>query len=186
MGGISWGLQWGTNCCWWSWFYRVSCCSIQLQLSLFRTNEYYDLWPISVRQKVDGFFAYPNSSRCGRIQWTARGQTPRKKLDSVLLKSNAGPSSLKGASGDTHVIDPDPQPLCALKGGWADGAESEPRTQQQPTPVPKVVGRPLPIIVTASINLLKFQEEVKPIMKNTFDFRTTRNGIKVVTKDTVD
>jgi len=39
----------------------------------------------------------------------------------------------------------------------ADEAKSEPRTQQQLTPVLKVVGRPPPIIVTASVNLLKFQ-----------------------------
>jgi hypothetical protein len=68
----------------------------------------------------------------------------------------------------------------------ADGAESEPHTQQQPTPVPKTVGRPRPIIVTASINFLKFQGKFKPLMKNTFEFRTTRNGIKMVRKDMAD
>jgi hypothetical protein len=65
-----------------------------------------------------------------------------------------------------------------------DGAESEPRTQQYPTPVPKVVLRPPPIIVTASINL--FKGKLKPLMKNSFEFRTTSNAIKVVTKDMTD
>jgi len=43
----------------------------------------------------------------------------------------------------------------------ADGAESEPRTQQQPTPVPKAVGRPPPFIFTASIKLLKISRRIK-------------------------
>jgi hypothetical protein len=37
-----------------------------------------------------------------------------------------------------------------------------------------------------SLHLLEFQGELKPIIKGTFKFRTTRNGIKVVTKDMAD
>jgi hypothetical protein len=33
---------------------------------------------------------------------------------------------------------------------------------------------------------MKFQGELKPLIKGTFEFRTTRNGIKVVTKDMAD
>jgi hypothetical protein len=58
--------------------------------------------------------------------------------------------------------------------------------QQVSTSVPKAAGRPPPVIVTMSLNLLKFQGELKSIMKGTFEFRTTRNGIKVVTKGMAD
>jgi hypothetical protein len=43
-----------------------------------------------------------------------------------------------------------------------------------------------PVTIRVSLNLLNFQGELKPIIKDTFEFRTTRNGIKVVTKDTAN
>jgi len=52
----------------------------------------------------------------------------------------------------------------------------------QTTSMPKVVGRPPPIIITVLLNLMKFQGGLKPIVKGMFEFRATRNGIKVVTK----
>jgi hypothetical protein len=52
----------------------------------------------------------------------------------------------------------------------ADGADPKPLTQQQPNPVPKGIGRPPPIILTALINLLKFQGGLKPLLKSTFEF----------------
>jgi len=61
----------------------------------------------------------------------------------------------------------------------------EPCTQQQPTPVPKAVGGPPSIIITP-LNLLKFQGALEPFMRVTSEFRTTRNGIKVVKKHIVD
>jgi hypothetical protein len=55
--------------------------------------------------------------------------------------------------------------------------------QRESTSVPKAAGMPAPVISTMSLNLLKFQGELKPIIKGAFKFRTTRNGIKVVTTD---
>jgi hypothetical protein len=60
------------------------------------------------------------------------------------------------------------------------GPDSEPLTQQQPNPVPKERGRSPPIILTASIN------ELKALLKSTLEFRSIRDGIKVVTKDMAD
>jgi len=59
-------------------------------------------------------------------------------------------------------------------------------SSQQPTAVSNEVGRTPPVIITTSINLLKFQRELKSLMKGTFEFRTTRDGIMTVTKDMAD
>jgi hypothetical protein len=64
-------------------------------------------------------------------------------------------------------------------------ADSEPliqQQQQQPNQCQK--GRKATSrILTASINLLKLQMELKPILNCTFEFRITRNVINVVTKE---
>jgi hypothetical protein len=47
--------------------------------------------------------------------------------------------------------------------------------------------KPPPINLTTSLNLLKFQAEVKAITKdNFFEFRNTKNGIRVVGKGMAD
>jgi hypothetical protein len=43
-----------------------------------------------------------------------------------------------------------------------------------------------PIIITATINLLKFQAEIKAISKGNFQLRNDRNGVKVITREMVD
>jgi hypothetical protein len=58
--------------------------------------------------------------------------------------------------------------------------------QQLATFVPKAAGRPPPVIITVSLNLLKFQGELKTMIKGTFELRTTRNRMQVVTKDMAD
>jgi len=55
--------------------------------------------------------------------------------------------------------------------------------QQESISVLQAAGRPPSIIITVSLNLLKFQGEMKPIIKGMFKFQTTRNSIKVSTKD---
>jgi hypothetical protein len=67
-----------------------------------------------------------------------------------------------------------------------DGAESELPTKQQQNPVPKGTERPPPIILITSVNLLKFRAEIKAIMKGSFEFRTSRNVISVVTREMTD
>jgi hypothetical protein len=47
-------------------------------------------------------------------------------------------------------------------------------------------GRLRPINITAAINLLKFQAEVKAITNGSFEFWNTRNGTRVVTKRMAD
>jgi len=55
-------------------------------------------------------------------------------------------------------------------------------TQQQKNAA-KGTLRPPPIILTTTVNVLKFQAEVKAITRGSFEFHNTRNGIRVVTKE---
>jgi hypothetical protein len=56
----------------------------------------------------------------------------------------------------------------------------------EPTPVeiPEVKsGRPPPIILTSTVNLIHLQKQVKSLVQQYFEFRTTRNGTKIITRD---
>jgi hypothetical protein len=52
--------------------------------------------------------------------------------------------------------------------------------EQQTITMAKAVGIPPPVIVTVSLYLLKFQRELKPIMKGKFEFRVNRKGINLL------
>jgi hypothetical protein len=47
-------------------------------------------------------------------------------------------------------------------------------------------GRPPPIILTAATNLLQLQKKLGAFDKGSFEFRNTRNGTRVVTKELSD
>jgi hypothetical protein len=47
-------------------------------------------------------------------------------------------------------------------------------------------GRPPPIVLTSTVNLTQLQKQLKGLAKDNFEFRSTRNGTRVVTKDMVD
>jgi hypothetical protein len=47
-------------------------------------------------------------------------------------------------------------------------------------------GRPPPIVLTSSSNLMQLQKQLKGVAKDTFEFRSTKNGTRVVTKSMVD
>jgi hypothetical protein len=63
--------------------------------------------------------------------------------------------------------------------------ETDPSTQQQQQTA-KGAGRPPPIVLTSSVNLIKLERDIKSIAKNKYEFRTTRNGIRVMTKEMAD
>jgi hypothetical protein len=52
--------------------------------------------------------------------------------------------------------------------------------------VPGKTGRPPPIILTSQTNLSQLQKQLKNVVKGDFEFRSTRNGTRVVTKDMAD
>jgi hypothetical protein len=52
--------------------------------------------------------------------------------------------------------------------------------------VPVKSSRPPPVVLTAAANLIQLQKQLKGVAKQHFEFRNTRNGTRVVTKDMVD
>jgi hypothetical protein len=63
-----------------------------------------------------------------------------------------------------------------------------PVTVSNPTEAtaPEKLGQPLPIMLTSAANLIQLQKQLKGVAKQNFEFRSTRNGTRVVTKDMVD
>jgi hypothetical protein len=47
-------------------------------------------------------------------------------------------------------------------------------------------GRPPPIILTSAMNLLQFQKSIKGIVKGSFEFRSTKHGTRVLTREMAD
>jgi hypothetical protein len=52
--------------------------------------------------------------------------------------------------------------------------------------VPWKTGRPPPITLTSQTNLIQLQKQLKNVVKGDFEFRSTRNGIRFVTKGMAD
>jgi hypothetical protein len=65
----------------------------------------------------------------------------------------------------------------------ADAADAEATTHEA---VPGKAGRPPSIILTAKINLIQLQKQLKDVVKADFEFRNTRNGTRVITKGVAD
>jgi len=125
-----------------------------------------------------------------------REQRRRMRLsssDAERARSAKKPGSPPAAERDTSVAHPAVPtrkffiPFRALEVDTTAGdrAESEPHTQPQQA-APVGTGRPSPIILTSSINLLKFQGDLATIAKGSFEFRISRNGIRLVTKEMAD
>jgi hypothetical protein len=62
-------------------------------------------------------------------------------------------------------------------------AASESSATERP---PDKAGRPPPIALTTAANLIQLQKQIKTVTKQSFEFRTTRNGTRVITRDMVD
>jgi hypothetical protein len=52
--------------------------------------------------------------------------------------------------------------------------------------VPGKTGRPPPIVLTSATNLIQLQRQLKGVVKDNFEFRSTRNGIRTITKTIAD
>jgi hypothetical protein len=57
--------------------------------------------------------------------------------------------------------------------------------QQDEAPTGKT-GRPPPIVITATTNLLQLQKIIRGVVKENFEFRNTRNGTRVLTQTLTD
>jgi hypothetical protein len=60
----------------------------------------------------------------------------------------------------------------------ASGTEESPQEEE----TPGKTGRPSPIVITATVNLLQLQKLIKTVVKENFVFRNTRNGTRVISK----
>jgi hypothetical protein len=52
--------------------------------------------------------------------------------------------------------------------------------------VPAKTCRPPPIILTSPTNFIQLKKQLKNVVKEDFEFRNTRNGIKVITRGMAD
>jgi hypothetical protein len=48
--------------------------------------------------------------------------------------------------------------------------------------VPGKTGRPPPVVLTSATNLIQLQKQLKGVVKDNFEFRSTRNGNRAITK----
>jgi hypothetical protein len=51
---------------------------------------------------------------------------------------------------------------------------------------PAKTGRPPPKILTSAVNLILLQKQLKGVVSENFEFRSTRNGIRVITRSMAD
>jgi hypothetical protein len=65
---------------------------------------------------------------------------------------------------------------------YASGTEANSNEEA----VPGKTGRPPPIMLTSTTNLIQLQKELKIVVKENFEFRSTRNGTRVITRSTAD
>jgi hypothetical protein len=59
--------------------------------------------------------------------------------------------------------------------------DSYPEQQQQKATYTKA-GKPPPIVLTSAINLILFRYQLKGTVKDNFEFRSTRNRIRIDTR----
>jgi hypothetical protein len=52
--------------------------------------------------------------------------------------------------------------------------------------VPGKTGRPPPIVLTSTANLIQLQKQLQIVVKENFEFRSTRNGTRVITRSMAD
>jgi hypothetical protein len=65
----------------------------------------------------------------------------------------------------------------------AEGEDAAEEQQQAPS---RVAGRPPPIVLRTAANLILLQKQLKGLVKGNFEFRSTRNGTRVITKEMAD
>jgi hypothetical protein len=51
---------------------------------------------------------------------------------------------------------------------------------------PAKTGRPLPRVLTSAVNLILLQKQLKGVVSENFEFRSTRNGTRVITRSMAD
>jgi hypothetical protein len=65
-----------------------------------------------------------------------------------------------------------------------DSSRSEATSNEEA--VPGKTGRPPPIILTSTTNLIPLQKQLRSVVKQDVEFRSTRNGTRVITRSMAD
>jgi hypothetical protein len=65
-------------------------------------------------------------------------------------------------------------------------ALNELKTMPQEEEVLGKTGRPPPVVLTSATNLIQLQKQLKGVLKDNFEFRSTRNGTRAITKSMAD
>jgi hypothetical protein len=72
-----------------------------------------------------------------------------------------------------------------FEGEQGQGSKDRTKDELQQAPASQT-GRPPSSILTFTTNLMLLQKQFKGFVKGKFEFRSTRNGIRVVTNEVVD
>jgi hypothetical protein len=72
-----------------------------------------------------------------------------------------------------------------LRASGMDVAEetTDQPNEEQPQPSSGKSGRPLPTVLTSATNVIQLQRHIKSIVTCSFEFRNTRSGTRIVTKE---
>jgi hypothetical protein len=65
-----------------------------------------------------------------------------------------------------------------------DSANTEDKPHEAAAPAK--TGRPPPIVLTSAINLIQLQKQLKGVVSENLEFRSTRNGTRVISRSMVD
>jgi hypothetical protein len=65
-----------------------------------------------------------------------------------------------------------------------DSANTEASAREATAPAK--TGRPAPIVLTSAVNVFQLQKQLKSVVRENFEFRSTRNGTRVITKRMAD
>jgi hypothetical protein len=113
-------------------------------------------------------------------------EVPRRKRHNT---TEAAPTSKKAAAEAKST----PNKEIAMRNFFAplrattmdtDSSGAEATTPEET--VPGKGGRPPPVILTSTTNLIQLQRQLKNVAKGDFEFRNTKNGTRVITKSMTD
>jgi hypothetical protein len=122
-----------------------------------------------------------------------REQRRRKRNNSEEMRQSRNKKDAPQAAKTTHV----PKTAAATRNYFAplrtaqmdteekntEGENSVEEHQQAPS---LVAGRPPRIVLTSTANLILLQKQLKGLVKGNFEFQSTRNRTRVITKEMAD
>jgi hypothetical protein len=121
-----------------------------------------------VPSDIDGF-----REQRRRKRTSPGGKEPQKKRATPPMSVEGKPATKAPITRNYFA------PLGAADMDIPEPEEADTQDQQQ---TPATAGRPPSIVLTASMNLMHLQKEIKGLVKGSFEFGSTRKGTRVVTE----